>query len=88
MSRERITEFFEKVESDKGLQAEIQRVAEENEKQALAQVVKTAAAAGFEFSTEELAKIRAECAEYFPGFQPKPRASDCCYYAQGCMGRC
>jgi predicted ribosomally synthesized peptide with nif11-like leader len=83
MSRERITEFFEKVESDKGLQAEIQRAAGENEKQALAQVVKTAAAAGFEFSTEE-----PECVADFPGLQPKPRASDCCYYAQGCMGRC
>ena len=86
MSRENITAFFEKVESDKDLQKKLQRVAEENERETIDRVVKIASSAGFNFTADELAKVRAASVDFFPGLKPSPRADEnCCYYAHSCM---
>lgn len=85
MSREKIKAFYEKVESDKRLQAKLKTVAMENERKAIAQVVKIASAAGFRFTADDLAKVRAARVEFFPGVEAPTESDNGCPDAQGCM---
>jgi predicted ribosomally synthesized peptide with nif11-like leader len=63
MSAKNVKAFFEKVEKNKALQEDIKRLdkkAEDNEKEAIAELVKIAYAAGFEFTLNDFIKARAE----------------------------
>jgi predicted ribosomally synthesized peptide with nif11-like leader len=85
MSQARVRAFFEKVESDKQLQRKLKTLSEENEREAIARVVKLASAAGYDFTPDELRKARSARVEAFPGLRAPRAGGDCCYYAQGCM---
>lgn len=63
MSVKNVMAFFEKVEGNKALQEKIKVLdwkVEDNEKEAITELVKIASAAGFEFSLDDFAKARAE----------------------------
>lgn len=87
MSREIIKAFFEKIESDKDLQAKMKKVSGENKREAVAQVVEIASAAGFKFADDELANVYEVQVEFCPGFEGSHQATTdgCCHYAQSCM---
>ncbi len=85
MASEGLREFFEKVESDKSLQTKLKKVAQKNEREAIARVVKIALEAGFDFTADELAKVRRMRCVCFPGLEDQQTSSDCCMYAQGSM---
>ena len=61
MSAKSLSDFFEQVEQDKGLQTKLkacQKKAKENRAKEAAELVKVAAKAGFKFSAAELVKSR------------------------------
>lgn len=87
MSERMIKAFFDKIEVDEGLRARLQKLGEENERKAVAQVVEIAAEAGFTFTPNEYIKVRARRVEFFPGFgeEPQEESKQCCHWAKGCM---
>lgn len=63
MSVKNVGAFFEEVEGNKALQEKLKalgRKAANNEKEAIAELVKIASAAGFEFTLDDFSKARSE----------------------------
>jgi len=63
MSVKNVKAFFEKIEWDTALKEKwkvLDKKARDNEKEAIAELVKFASAAGFEFTPQDLAKVKAQ----------------------------
>lgn len=64
MSVKNVKEFFEEVEEDKALQGKLKMVAaNDNNEEAVADLVRIAAVAGFEFTSIDYTKARKQAAE-------------------------
>ncbi len=94
MALKDVKAFYEKVETDKKLQAKLKAAAEEDERHATARLLGIAAEAGHTFTASELSRVRSAHVKRLPDLSAAGAAvvggrirsmRDCCYYAQGSM---
>lgn len=96
-----IEEFFSKIESDRGLQAQVLKISEPQMRKlsirqefgyltAVNKLVEIAKKEGYDFTAEEFLKVRLDSVEGKVKIPPEEDLEEyatkqCCHYAQGCM---